>query len=34
MPVTPATWEVEIGGYRFETNPGKKVREISLKKPS
>jgi hypothetical protein len=30
MPVIPATWEIEIGGWQFEASLGKKlVRSIS-----
>jgi hypothetical protein len=28
MPIIPATWEVEIGGFRYEASPDKKLSEI------
>jgi hypothetical protein len=31
MPVISATWEVEMGGSRFEANLGKKLARLYLK---
>jgi hypothetical protein len=31
MPIIPAIWEVEIGGYGFEASLGKKLARLKLK---